>query len=369
MAQASATFACRSACRAWRLRLRGAATAPVTGAPQRRRCSNPCLHAARPELFEDCRKQLGDEVELLHDVHERVSPTQARAVRQRGRAVQAVLPRRPALAGGHRYFRQIRQQCTTPIAMGELFNSPHEWTPLIAERLIDYIRVHVSQAGGLTPCRKIATFGELFGVKTAWHGPGDVSPIGTCRNVTLDLASYNFGIQESVHSTTRRARCSPAARDEDGYLCANDAPGWGIEVDEKPAAKYPFRAGGGGGGERQPERRLGRHPAPGRHGNQAVGARRHFAREAPAVPTPSSFARGSRSRGRSTQPSRQRGRRSATEGSNAHPCTRRFIPSLDRPVRPTAASGPTTRRSPSIRQTAGRHCGPHPEQATNACRR
>ena len=85
------------------------------------------------------------------------------------------------------YFRQIRQQCATPIAMGELFNSPHEWTPLIRDRLIDYIRIHVSQAGGMTPCRKIAAFGEMFGVRTAWHGPGDVSPIGHAANVTLDL--------------------------------------------------------------------------------------------------------------------------------------------------------------------------------------
>ncbi len=94
------------------------------------------------------------------------------------------------------YFRQIRQQCTTPIAMGELFNSPHEWTPLIAERLIDYIRIHVSQAGGFTPCRKIAAFGEMFGVRTAWHGPGDVSPVGHTAHLTLDLVCYNFGIQE-----------------------------------------------------------------------------------------------------------------------------------------------------------------------------
>jgi len=84
----------------------------------------------------------------------------------------------------------------TPIGMGELFNSPHEWQPLITEQLIDYIRVHVSQAGGLSPARKIAILAEQFGVKTAWHGPGDVSPVGPMANVTLDVVSYNFGIQE-----------------------------------------------------------------------------------------------------------------------------------------------------------------------------
>jgi len=90
----------------------------------------------------------------------------------------------------------IRRQCSTPIAMGELFNSPHEWTPLFTERLIDYIRVHLSQAGGLTPARKIAMLAEVHGVRTAWHCPADVSPVGHCANLTLSVAAYNFGIQE-----------------------------------------------------------------------------------------------------------------------------------------------------------------------------
>ena len=109
------------------------------------------------------------------------------------------------------YFRQIRQNCATPIAMGELFNSPHEWQPLIAERLIDYIRVHVSQAGGFTPARKIAILAEQFGVRTAWHGPGDVSPVGHMANVTLDIVSYNFGIQEYSPSMTAHRRSFTAA--------------------------------------------------------------------------------------------------------------------------------------------------------------
>jgi mannonate dehydratase len=139
------------------------------------------------------------------------------------------------------YFRQIRQQCATPIAMGELFNSPHEWTPLIGERLIDYIRVHVSQAGGFTPARKIAILGEIYGVKTAWHGPGDVSPIGHMANVTLDLVSYNFGIQEYSAFNQRTQEIFQGCPEmKDGYLWANEKPGWGIEIDEKAAAKAPF---------------------------------------------------------------------------------------------------------------------------------
>jgi mannonate dehydratase len=142
------------------------------------------------------------------------------------------------------YFRLIRQQCATPLAMGELFNSPHEWTPLISERLIDYMRMHVTQMGGFTPARKVAAMGEIFGVKTAWHGPGDVSPIGHAANVTLDLVCYNFGIQEySPFNDALREVFDGCPVMKNGYLYANEKPGWGVEVDEKAAAKYPYGTG------------------------------------------------------------------------------------------------------------------------------
>ncbi len=193
------------------------------------------------KLLEECRKQLGDEVELLHDIHERVSPNQGVQFAKAVEPFRLFFLEDPLSPEDIAYFRLIRQQCTTPIAMGELFNSPHEWTPLIAERLIDYIRIHLSQAGGLTPCRKVAAMGELMGVRTAWHGPGDVSPIGHAANVALDLACYNFGVQEySAFPERVREVFSGVPEMKDGYLYANEAPGWGIEVDEKAAAKYPF---------------------------------------------------------------------------------------------------------------------------------
>jgi mannonate dehydratase len=193
------------------------------------------------KLFEECRKQLGDEVELLHDVHERVSPIQGVQFCKDAEKFRMFFVEDPVSPEDISYFRMIRQQCSTPLAMGELFNSPHEWTPLIGERLIDYIRIHVSQAGGLTPCRKIAAFGELYSVKTAWHGPGDVSPIGHLANLALDLACYNFGIQEySFFSPTLQEIFKGCPVNKGGYAYVNEAPGWGMEIDEKLAAKYPF---------------------------------------------------------------------------------------------------------------------------------
>ena len=196
------------------------------------------------KMFEACRKELGEDIELLHDVHERVTPNQAVQFAKDAEKFKLFFLEDPLSPEDIQWFRLMRQQCATPIAMGELFNSPHEWTPLMAERLIDYIRVHVSQAGGITPCRKIAILGEHFGVKTAWHGPGDVSPVGHAANVALDLVSYNFGVQEySPFNEASQEVFEGCPVMKNGYLYANEKPGWGIEVNEKAAAKYPFGYG------------------------------------------------------------------------------------------------------------------------------
>jgi mannonate dehydratase len=229
-----------------------------SGAPQNR---IPALHNApvfEPaaylrralKLFEVCRAKLGDEIELLHDMHERVLPNQAVQFCKDVERYKPFFIEDALSPEDIRYFRQIRSQCATPLAMGELFNSPHEWIPLISNRLIDYIRVHVSQAGGFTPSRKIAILGETFGVRTAWHGPGDVSPIGHAANVTLDLVCYNFGIQEySAFNSATQEIFKGCPEMKNGYLYIHEAPGWGIEIDEKAAAKFPF--GANERGERQ----------------------------------------------------------------------------------------------------------------------
>jgi mannonate dehydratase len=224
----------------------GGAAAPKARALHNDPVFEPGAYIRRAvRMLEECRRQLGDEVELLHDIHERVSPREAVQFAKDVEPFRLFFLEDAVSPEDIAYFRQIRQQSSTPLAMGELFSSPHEWTPLIAERLIDYIRIHISQAGGLTPCRKIQQFAELFGVKTAWHGPGDVSPIGHMCNLHLDLASPNFGVQEGGVIRGVEAEIFKGCETfKDGYLYANDAPGWGIEIDEKLAAKHPFRSDG-----------------------------------------------------------------------------------------------------------------------------
>ncbi|MCL2158502.1 MAG: starvation-sensing protein RspA, partial [Oscillospiraceae bacterium] len=148
------------------------------------------------KLFAAMRERFGFEVEFCHDVHERLEPIEAIRLAKELEPYRLFFLEDALAPEQVDWFRHMRHQTHTPIAMGELFNNPLEWTALISERLIDFIRVHISQIGGLTPARKLAILCESFGVRTAWHGPGDVSPVGHAANIHLDLSSWNFGIQE-----------------------------------------------------------------------------------------------------------------------------------------------------------------------------
>ncbi len=195
-------------------------------------------------MFEHLRKELGYDIELLHDVHERLAPSESL------RLAKALEPYRLFFLEDifspeqGEWFRHVRSQCAIPLAQGELFNNPHEWDRLIADRLIDFIRVHISQIGGITPARKLATLCEAYGVRTAWHGPGDVSPVGHAANVHLDLASVNFGIQEWSGINEILMEVFPGSPElRGGYVYLNGKPGLGIDINEELAAKYPCNGG------------------------------------------------------------------------------------------------------------------------------
>ena len=198
------------------------------------------------KLFETVRKECGDEVELLHDVHERVQPIDAINLCKDLEQYRPFFIEDPFSPENIGYFKMLREQSSVPIAMGELFNSPHEWLEPMVNRWYDFIRIHVSQIGGITPAMKVARLGEWFNVRTAWHGPGDTSPVGHAANAHMDLALWNFGIQEAANtirspSEELLAIFPGMPRVENGYMFVNEAPGLGIDVNEEEAAKYPLQ--------------------------------------------------------------------------------------------------------------------------------
>lgn len=193
-----------------------------------------------PRLFEAMRVRFGHTVELLHDVHERLAPPDAVKLAAALNPYDLFFLEDLLSPEQSAWFRLARQHSTVPLAMGELFTHPLEWTPLITERLIDFVRVHLSQIGGVTPALKLAHLADAFGVRTAWHGPGDVSPVGHAANVHLDVHLPNFGIQEWAGWSDRSRAVFPGCPEVvDGYVYPNDRPGWGIDLDEQAAAAFP----------------------------------------------------------------------------------------------------------------------------------
>lgn len=196
------------------------------------------------EMFDRVRSALGPKVELLHDIHERISLPQAVTLCRALEQYEPYFIEDPIPPEENDHFRLLRQQTQVPIAMGELFNTQHEYVPLIKDRLIDFIRIHISQIGGLSPARKVQAFSEFFGVRTAWHGPGDASPVAHAAQLALELASYNFGIHEGHVFRPNTLEVFPGCPTvKDGYMFAQEKPGLGMDLDEKLAARFPFPDG------------------------------------------------------------------------------------------------------------------------------
>ena len=194
------------------------------------------------DMFAYLRERFGDDPEFMIDVHERVSPTETI---QLARALEPYHPYflEDSLSPENiDWFENLRAATSIPLAMGELFNNVNEFKSLIANRRIDFIRCHISQLGGLTPARKLAAFCEYFGVRTIWHGPGDLTPVGMAAQLHLDLATPNFAFQEHMGWSDLIYDMFPGAPTMQGlYMMPNDKPGFGVDFDEALAAKYPPR--------------------------------------------------------------------------------------------------------------------------------
>ncbi|HEX8039939.1 MAG TPA: enolase C-terminal domain-like protein, partial [Chryseosolibacter sp.] len=194
-----------------------------------------------PKMFEVVRKRCGEEIDLLHDMHERVQPMDAINMIKQLEEYNPFFIEDPFSPENMEWFKQLRLSTSVPIAMGELFNNINEFKLPMVNQYFDYMRAHISQIGGITPAMKIARLGEWFNIKTAWHGPGDVSPVGHAANAHIDLAVWNFGIQEAVTFNDKTLEVfSGCPTMKEGYMSVNEVPGLGVDINEKEAAKYPI---------------------------------------------------------------------------------------------------------------------------------
>ena len=195
-----------------------------------------------PGLFARLRKEFGEEVHLLHDVHHRLTPIEAARLGKSLEPHHLFWLEDPVPAELQESLRLVRQHTTTPIAIGEVFNSIYDCQQILQEQLADYIRTTVVHAGGISHLRKIASLAELYHVRTGAHGATDLSPVCMAAALHFDLSVHNFGIQEYMRHTEETDRVFPHSyKFEAGMMHPGDAPGLGVEIDEALAAKYPYQ--------------------------------------------------------------------------------------------------------------------------------
>jgi len=195
-----------------------------------------------PKLFEHLRKTLGQEIGLLHDVHERVTPNQAVWLAKAVEPYRLFYLEDPLRLEHMDTFRLIRQQSTTPIAMGEIYTGQWDGLELVDQHLVDYVRHDLVHCGGISTGKKVAAICEPHGILSAWHGPGNISPIAHMANAHVDLSIPNFGIQEydAGWPTATHEVFSAMPTYADGHIDIHDQPGLGIDVNEAAARKYPY---------------------------------------------------------------------------------------------------------------------------------
>jgi mannonate dehydratase len=196
-----------------------------------------------PAVLEAVRSEFGPELVLLHDVHHRLTPIQAAKL---GKSLEPydlfwledVTPAENSAA-----LRRVREHTTTPLAIGEVFNTIWDYRQLFEEQLIDYVRSAVTHAGGITALRRIFDYAAVYQIKSGVHGPTDVSPVGLAAAIHMGLAIPNFGIQEYMrHSTETHELFRPSYAFADGMLVPGEGPGLGVEYDDAIAQAHPYAA-------------------------------------------------------------------------------------------------------------------------------
>lgn len=196
-----------------------------------------------PELFAQAQERFGDRAEFLHDTHSRLTPIESAKLGKMLEPYNLLFLEDASIAENQENYKLIRHHTTTPLALGETYNTIWDCKDLIQNQWIDYVRTAATHAGGITGMKKIADFAAVYNVRTAPHGAPDLSPVCFAAHMHLNISTHNFGIQEFVGFGNEECQSifKHDMKLENGMILVSDAPGLGIEFDEKEAEKYTYK--------------------------------------------------------------------------------------------------------------------------------
>jgi mannonate dehydratase len=211
------------------------------GMPREERWDTPAYLRFVPKLFQQVRQTYGEAVHLLHDVHHRCTPIEAARLARELEPYHLYWLEDAVSGELQEALRLVRQHSTTPLAIGEVFNTVYDYTTLLTEQLIDYVRMPPGHGGGITHALKVAAFAAVYHVQTGFHGATDLSPVSLAASLHVGTAINNFGIQEYMpHQAVVSTVFKTNYRYESGFLHLDAAPGLGVDIDEDEARKYPY---------------------------------------------------------------------------------------------------------------------------------
>ncbi|MGW4471935.1 mandelate racemase/muconate lactonizing enzyme family protein [Nonomuraea sp. NPDC004354] len=188
------------------------------------------------ELFHAVRQAVGDDVELILDVHTRLDLPEAVTLCREIEAAKPYFVEDPLRCEGLEAYRSLRSRTAVPLAAGEQFGSKWEFQRLVEQHLVDYARVDVAVAAGLTEARKIAAMCETHYVKLATHNP--LGPVTAASSLHLNLAAPYVGVQEHQAQPELADVFTARPQVRGGRLDVPDLPGLGVDIDRVQARKY-----------------------------------------------------------------------------------------------------------------------------------
>ncbi len=200
------------------------------------------ISAAR-SLVAAARETVGDDVDIIVEVHRKLTPMSAIALAEALVDLRPLFYEDPIQIDSIMSQGEIAKRISLPVANGERMHSIWEFRELLTHGGPQYVRPDVGLAGGLTHCKKIAAIAESFHCAVVTHN--FLGPVLTAASVHLDTSIPNFITQEynKQDEAPENGVYRTALRREGGYIPAPEAPGLGVELDEELLAQAVAESG------------------------------------------------------------------------------------------------------------------------------
>lgn len=188
------------------------------------------------QFMKQLRHVIGDDIEIIFEVHTRLTPTRAIELCNAIEEYRPLFVEDPTYSDSPEAYRVIREHTNVPLATGEKLGAKWDYKFLIENDMVDYIRTDLCSCGGISEARKIAAMAEVHYMEMAPHGVS--SMVGMMTTLNFDLSVPNFQVQEFNYDSSKADNLDYEIKFEDGYVKIPDRPGLGIELDEHKTKSF-----------------------------------------------------------------------------------------------------------------------------------